>query len=185
MSKLSDFLVDKRQAVLGRKEKFRQVELVPAQNLKAKVRIAGRSGVREIRIRDFQVISDSPDDFAGHNLGPGSPELQLGVLGSCLTHITLIQAAEQDIVIDSLEVEVTGQMHPLAGRPGYETVPVYLHNIAYSLYIVSPASEQEITALHQAVEQACPILNLLTQPQAVKGTIVYTSSVAEDSASQI
>lgn len=63
----------------------------------AKVKAKGRSGVREIRIRDFQIISDSPEDYAGYSLGPSSPELQLGVLGSCLAHITLIQARKEEL----------------------------------------------------------------------------------------
>jgi hypothetical protein len=49
--------------------------------------------------------------------------LQLGVLGSCLTPVFLIQAADQGIPLDSLDVEVTGQMDGRAGQPGYEDVP--------------------------------------------------------------
>ncbi len=95
MTTLNDYLEQKRDAWLAKKEAARNNPELKATPLKATVRALGRSGVREIRIRDFQVISDSPPDFAGYNLGPASPELQLGVLGSCLTHITLIQAAER------------------------------------------------------------------------------------------
>ena len=38
--------------------------------LSASVKAEGRSGVRRIRIRDFQIISDSGPDFAGYNSGP-------------------------------------------------------------------------------------------------------------------
>ena len=89
MSNLNEYLEEKRQAM---RERHAQLEATGARPhmLKATVRAEGRSGIRRIRIRDFQIISDSGPDFAGYNLGPTSPELQLGVLGSCLTHIFLI-----------------------------------------------------------------------------------------------
>ncbi|MFF2092989.1 OsmC family protein [Paenibacillus sp. NPDC058174] len=174
MSGITDYLQDKKSALDARKLRLVQEREVAPQQLKAGIRVAGRSGVREIRIRDFQIISDSGPELAGHQLGASSPELQLGVLGSCLSHITLIQAAERGVPLEAVEVEVTGNMHPLAGKPGYEHIPVYLHNIAYTLRIESSASSKELAALHEAVELACPILNLLQQPQQVAGTLVRT-----------
>ncbi|MBH5318733.1 OsmC family protein [Paenibacillus sp. GSMTC-2017] len=173
MSKLNEYLKDKKEAIDARNQRLALESTVVSQKLKAGVRVAGRSGVREIRIRDFQVISDSGPDFGGHQLGPASPELQLGVLGSCLSHITLIQAAVRGVPLDAVEVDVTGDMHPLAGKPGYEDIPVYVHNIAYTLRIESSATAKELAELHEAVEIACPILNLLQQPQHVSGTLLH------------
>lgn len=174
MSNLNEYLAQKRQAILRKREEAKTNDVGP-QKLQAHVRAEGRSGVRRIRIRDFQVISDSGPDFAGYNLGPGSPELQLGVLGSCLTHIFLIQAASREVPLNSLEVEVTGQMDPRNGQPGYEHIPVYPHNISYTVHIDSPASDEELAALHQAVEESCPIFNLLINPQQINGTLVHTN----------
>lgn len=130
------------------------------------------------------MISDSPPDFAGYNLEPASPELQLGVPGSCLTHITLIQAAERGLAIDSIEVEVTGEQHPLAQQPGFEDIPIFPHNIHYTLGIASPEPAQTIRELHEAVEAVCPIFNLLKQPQVIEGELRYTAlaSVAKEKA---
>lgn len=175
MSTLREYLLQKRQALLQRREAAKANGAGP-HTFGAKVTAEGRSGVRRIRIRDFQIISDSPPDFAGYNLGPSSPELQLGVLGSCLTHIFLIQAADRQVPLDSLEVEVSAQQDPRAGQPGYEHVPVYPHNITYTVHVTSPASEEEIAALHEAVERVCPILNLLANPQQINGRIELTPS---------
>ncbi|KWF30849.1 OsmC family protein [Burkholderia pseudomultivorans] len=174
MTTLNDYLIQKRDAWRAKQDAARNDPEFKATSLKATVRALGRSGVREIRIRDFQVISDSPPDFAGYNLGPASPELQLGVLGSCLTHITLIQAAERGLRIDSIEVEVTGDQHPLAQQPGFEHVPVFPHNIRYTLDIVSPEPADTIRELHRAVEAVCPIFNLLRLPQTIDGTLRHT-----------
>ncbi|MBJ9914674.1 OsmC family protein [Burkholderia cenocepacia] len=178
MTTLNDYLAQKRDAWHAKQQAARNDPDFKATPLKATVRALGRSGVREIRIRDFQVISDSPPDFAGYNLGPASPELQLGVLGSCLTHITLIQAAERGLKIDAIEVEVTGDQHPLAQQPGFEHVPVFPHNIRYTLDIVSPEPPETIRALHQAVEAVCPIFNLLRLPQHIDGELRHTGGSA-------
>ncbi|PVX81662.1 OsmC family protein [Paraburkholderia unamae] len=184
MTTLNEYLTQKRAAWLAKKEAARSNPDLKANVLKAQVRALGRSGVREIRIRDFQVISDSPADFAGYNLGPASPELQLGVLGSCLTHITLIQAAERGLSIDSIDVEVTGEQHPLAQQPGFEHIPIFPHNIRYTLDIVSPESAETIRALHEAVEAVCPIFNLLKQPQTIDGELRHTVSAPAASTAQ-
>ena len=74
MSTLREYLVQKREALLARRARARAAGAAP-HTLTARVRAEGRSGVRRIRIRDFQTLSDSPPDFAGYNFGPGSPEL--------------------------------------------------------------------------------------------------------------
>ncbi|MFC0215925.1 OsmC family protein [Paenibacillus chartarius] len=176
MTTLNEYLLQKREALFERRAKAASQPETAGTTLRAKARALGRSGVREIRIRDFQVISDSPPDFAGYNLGPSSPELQLGVLGSCLTHIALIQAAERNVSLESLEVEVEADMHPLAGRPGYEHIPVYPHNIRYKLIIESSEPEGTLRALHTAIEQVCPIFNLLKHPQDVRGELIVNSA---------
>lgn len=174
MSNLNEYLGQKREAVLARNA--RDPNTVEPARLKAHVRAEGRSGVRRIRIRDHQVVSDSPADYAGYDLGPSSPELLLGSLGSCLTHIFLIKAAEAQLPLESLEVVIEGDLDPRGGKPGFEHVPFYPHNIGYTAHLVSPASEDEVRAVHEAVEAWCPILNLLKQSQPLKGTLVHTRS---------
>lgn len=173
---LNEFLAEKRQAIIQRQQ---AAETVTAPNtLRASTRAEGRSGVRRIRIRDFQILSDSGPDFAGYNFGPSSPELQLGVLSSCLTHVFLIHAAQRNVPLDSLDVEVQAEMDGRAGKPGFEDVPIWPHNIEYTVHLSSPASDEEIAALHEAVERACPILNLLLNPQQINGSIVRAEKVA-------
>lgn len=168
---LNEFLTHKRAAVLARDERIAAGEAVPAR-LHAQVRAEGRSGLRRIRIRDHQVLSDSAVGFAGFDLGPSSPELQLGVLGSCMVHIFEIQAALAQLPLDTLEVDVWGSMDPRAGNPGYEDLPRGLQQIRYEVRVGSTASDAQLQALYEAVEQNCPIMNLLRQPQRISGALV-------------
>ena len=178
MSDLNDYLSEKRAAVLARNAAVAEGTAEPLV-LKAHVRVEGRSGIRRLRIRDHQVVSDSPPSFAGYDLGPSSPELQLGVLGSCVSHIFLIHAAEQEVPLTSLEVEVSGIIDPRAGKPGHENTPVWPHEIAYTVHIDSPASRERIDALFETVERNCPILNLLRNPQTVRAQVVLSNSQAD------
>jgi len=177
LSTLIAYLAQKRRALLDRRARISLGELGPL-TLKATATAEGRSGIRRIRVRDFQVITDSPPDFAGYDLGPSSPELQLGVLGSCLNHSFLIQAAALEVPIESIEVEVEATIDPRALSAGFETTPVYPKNISYVVKIASSAPEARIDELRAAVERACPILNLLRNPQTIVGRVALTSPIA-------
>ncbi|MBM7774951.1 putative OsmC-like protein [Actinokineospora baliensis] len=179
MSSLRDYLVQKRRAWLSKQDTIATADVLTPT---ARVTAEGRSGVRRIRIRDHQVLSDSAPDYAGYDLGPSSPELQLGVLGSCVTHIFLIQAAATEVVLDSIEVEVTATIDPKAGTPGFEDVPPSPQGISYTVHIGSPATDAELDALFASVERACPILSLLTNPQTITGSVVRVPEDSEERA---
>ena len=168
MSNLREYLTQKHDALKERREKILDGRIGPT-TLSARVSAEGRSGVRRIRIRDFQVITDSPPDFAGYNLGPSSPELQLGVLGSCLNHSYLIQAAALGVRLDSIEVEVTATLDPRGSVD--ENIPVYPHNIAYVIRVETDADAAQLAQLQANIERYCPILNLLKRPQEISGRL--------------
>jgi uncharacterized OsmC-like protein len=140
-----------------------------SQCIGARVRAEGSSGIRRIRIRDFQLLSDSGPDCAGFDAGPTAAELQLGALGSCLTQTLLVEAATRHIPVDGVEVEVAGRIDPRDGAPC---------DIHYTLHLDSRATSGDLAALHQAVQRACPILNLLLRPQPIRGTLVHTPGSA-------
>ncbi len=130
------------------------------------------SGVRRLHIRHFNLLHDNPAYLAGNDLGPSAHEHQLGVITSCITHITEIQAASREIVLDSLAVSIEGTLDLRAGRPGFENVPPYLHDIHYTLHVRSPHTYDEIVALRDSVEAVCPIYNLIISEQKIEGRIV-------------
>ncbi|MGU3406465.1 OsmC family protein [Methylobacterium brachiatum] len=181
MADIDAYLDEKRRALAARDARIRRGEVSPVP-LTARATVEGGSGVRRIGIRRHAIVSDSAPDFAGFDLGPGSPELQLGVLGSCLAHTILIQAALQAIPITALEVAVTGTFDPRAGSDGFEDIPVHPQDLAYTVQIDSPADPAVIAALQVRVEKACPILNLLRQPQIVGGCFVQGRTSQESAA---
>ena len=130
------------------------------------------TGARRLHIRYFNFLHDNPSYLAGSDLGPTSQEHQLGVITSCITHITEIQAASRNIVLDSLSYSIEGTIDPRAGRPGFENVKPYLHDIHYVFHVRTPHKYEEIVALRDSVEAVCPIYNLIVGEQKIRGRIV-------------
>lgn len=139
--------------------------------LRAHIKVEGGTGIRHVRTdtSNFQFIHDTPRYLAGHNLGPVAEEHILGVMITCLTHIYEIQAANRNVALDSLELEVEGTLTP---RVGSINTPPRYSNINYKVHIGSPESKETIEELQKAVEAACPIYNMLKNSQEVKGSIV-------------
>ncbi|MDD2868415.1 OsmC family protein [Neomegalonema sp.] len=172
MSDLQDYLVQKREALLERRAAVAAGGL-GVTPFTAQARAEGRSGVRRIRIRDHQIVSDSPPSFAGYDLGPGSPEILLGSLASCLTHTWLIHAADQRLPLESVEAEARGRLDARAGTPGFEDVPVHPHEISFTVRVLSSASPEAVAAVEAAVRKFCPILNLLGRAVEIRGELIH------------
>ncbi|KAA6346776.1 hypothetical protein EZS27_005721 [termite gut metagenome] len=177
---LREYLKYKRIAVLWRENRstgFTVRDSLPRREREPQpdrlhVEIDPLSGVRRLHIRHFNLLHDNSPYLAGNDLGPSALEHQLGVLTSCITHITEIQAASRQIVLDSLSVSAEGIYDPRAGRPGFEEVLPYPHDIHYTVHYRSPHSYEDIVALRDAVEAVCPIYNLLLAGQKIEGRII-------------
>ncbi len=172
MSDLQQYLVQKRAALLSRRAAVAAGEL-GATPFTARAQAEGRSGIRRILIRNHQIVSDSPSAFAGYDLGPGSPEILLGSLASCLTHTWLIHAADQRLPLDSVQAETRGRLDARAGAPGFEETPVYPHEIGFTVRIVSAGSPEAVAAVEAAVRKFCPILNLLGRAVEIRGELIH------------
>ena len=169
MSNLNEFLADKRVALAGF---MAEAAANPEKmTLSASVDVRGRSGVRVIKVRQFDMVSDTDSSLAGFDLGPNSPELQLAALGSCIAHTALMLAAMMDLSIDEIGVEGSAEGHPLARSPGYEDVPIEPHNFCYTMHVTSTEPESRIEELHRQIQATCPLYNLLKNPQTIHGTV--------------
>jgi uncharacterized OsmC-like protein len=138
------------------------------ETISAECTAADLTGVRRIRIRDFQVVSDSGPAFGGFSLGPSSPELLLGVLASCLTHTYLIGAANRGISLDSVRVRLEAENND-ARFLGLDTNdPDVPFNLRALVHVESPAPAEVLEALHSYVEYACPLTKIIREPQELE-----------------
>ncbi|MFN3007431.1 OsmC family protein [Mycolicibacterium wolinskyi] len=177
LNSIRDYLPYKRAARSRLVEQIRSGGTDPV-GISARVTVAGATGVRRIVIRQHQVISDSSPDYAGYDLGPTSPELQLGVLGSCIAHTVLIHAAERGVLLDSVDVDVNAELDPRGGVDGFDDATKQPTNLRYVVHVESPAAAAEVQALIAHVDAVCPVLNLIRTPARVESRLRLTTSGA-------
>jgi uncharacterized OsmC-like protein len=126
-----------------------------------------RHGVRRLRIRDWQFISDSGPD-RGWSLGPSSPELLCGVLSTCLTHTYEIAAAAMNIPLDRIEVRVTAKNND-ARFVGVETGdPALPWDITAHVHLEADGlPPPDLERLHTFARECCPLTQLIRTPNAM------------------
>ncbi len=139
------------------------------QRLTAQVTAEGSSGIRRVRIRDFQIITDTGPAIGGFDLGPRAPELLLGALGSCISHTILIQAALQQIPVDNLTIDLTGDIDSLAG---HTDIPGGVTNLNYTVTVESSASPEQIAGLTGLLGAICPVHNVVEHAQPLSATVI-------------
>lgn len=172
---LRDFITEeKRPAVLARQVKPAAGKpKAEPETLVARAHVEPRTGLRRVYLgKDgyHQQLHDSAPGLLGYGLAPTVEEHLLGVTGTCLTHIFEVQAASRNLLLDSLELTVDGQLSPRFGSN--VTSPARFSDIHYKVRIESPASAQDIDALRQSVEATCPLYNLVKDEQKLEGRIV-------------
>ena len=121
-----------------------------------------RTGVRKLRIRDWQFIGDSGPGFGGFSLGPSSPELLCGVISTCLTHTYEIGACLAGVPLDRIEVQVTAENND-ARFGGLETEdPPVPFGITATVRLEAPdATAEQLAELHAWASKSCPLTNLI------------------------
>jgi uncharacterized OsmC-like protein len=136
------------------------------------------TGVRRLRIRDWQFVSDSGPAFGGWGLGPSSPELLCGVISTCLTHTYLIRAAHEGVPLDRVQVRVTADNNDAAFLGIDSDDPPLPFNLTARIDIDAPeATPEQIAALHAYVDKHCPLTKLVRLPNAL--TIVTGDQAAQ------
>lgn len=134
------------------------------------------NGVRQLTVNDkYLILHDNPAYLGGTNLGMTSIEGVLGILGTCITHISLGQAAERGLDVDSISLTVQAEWDPRAGRKGFENLSIAPQNVRYTLHALTPENDQAVKEWIEAVEKICPMYNLFKDTQTFEHRIVRGS----------
>jgi len=153
------------------------LKAVPEMNqplkLTGTVTAISRTGIRRLRIRDFQLLSDGARESGEFNLGAGSWPSVVSALGSGLAGDYLVQAAVKDIPIDNLELIFTSKPGTAPSQTTGTQV-TYPRNLNYILFIQSPANDAQLENLRKTVERVSPVFHLVTDAQKIDhGKLFY------------
>jgi organic hydroperoxide reductase OsmC/OhrA len=165
---LRRYITQKRQAMVAAAAARPEASQWREQ-VEASVVADDESGVRKLRIRGWEYVSDSGVAFGGAGLGPSSPELLCGVIGTCLTHTYEIGAATLDVPLDRIAVTVCADNND-AGLLGIASddpdVPWGLTaRVAVEARGVASA---DIERLHAFVRERCPLTKLIRTPNDLR-----------------
>lgn len=128
-----------------------------------------QDGFRSVAsLRDHRITVDEPPALGGTDRGPNPVELVLAALGTCQEITYRAFAAALGISLDSVSVELTGDIDlrgffavDPAVRPGYQRV----HG---TVKLRSPgATPEQLQRLREAVNAHCPVLDILANPVPV------------------
>ena len=143
---LREYIHGKRQAILASRAKWEALKNDTTAQRRNRERSTVKreprgpwvkvfpNGVRQLTVNDkYLILHDNPEYLGGTNVGMTSIEGVLGILGTCITHISLGQAAELDLDVDSVSLTVQAEWNPVAGRKGHEKESIALQNVRYTL----------------------------------------------------
>jgi uncharacterized OsmC-like protein len=126
---------------------------------------AGRPSTE--RPEAFELIGDEPPVLLGSNKGPNAVELVLQALAFCYGVGYVYNAAARGIDIDELRYEVEGDLD-LRRFVGLEGPRAGFGRIRAKAWVRSPnASQEQLEALCQYVQDTSPVLDILSNPVPV------------------
>ena len=110
------------------------------------------------RPQTFTVAGDHPAELLGSNLGPTSVELLLAALGHCISSGFAVYGASMGISLDSLRVEIDGDidLQGLLALPEPGVVPPGFQRIRATYYVKSGAPREQLDQLAKMSEDLSP-----------------------------
>ena len=135
--------------------------------------VAGTATRVSVRTGGHAFTIDEPSALGGTNLGANPVEHLLSSLGACQVITYQLWAAKLGVVVDSVEVDVSGDLdlHGFFGldeavRPGFQSIEV-------TVRLSGPESIERYVELTAAVDAHCPILDNLANGVPVRSSYSY------------
>jgi uncharacterized OsmC-like protein len=146
-------------------------------------RSALQEGLRsEARLREHVLTIDEPESLGGTDAGPNPVELILAALGTCQEITYRAYATALDIPLDSVSVELEGDIDLRGFFAVDESVRAGYEAIRGKVSIESSADAETLEMLRQVVNAHCPVLDVISKPVAVALELEVRKSRSEAAA---
>ena len=130
-----------------------------------------REGLRsEVTMRHHELTVDEPEALGGTDAGPNPVELVLAALGTCQEITYRAYATAMGVPLDNVSVVVEGDIDLRGFFAVDESVRAGYQKVRVAVNLESPASEEQLQQLRDAVNAHCPVLDILSQPVDVELT---------------
>lgn len=132
----------------------------------------------EVSIRQHTLAVDEPPSLGGADSAPNPVELILAALGTCQEITYRAYATAMGISLDSVSVELAGNIDLRGFFAVDDSVRSGYQNIIGTVNIESSASEAELQKLSAVVNAHCPVLDILTNKVPVSLNLSVNSRQA-------
>lgn len=163
MTNFKSVFLHKQEILRNRPEKS-QVEV----HAKSKLESSFRS---RVKVRDFEVIVDQPENMGSTDQGPRPSEYVLAALAACHEVTYRLYADAMDINLNSISVSATGVSDAKGFFDLDDETPAGFSEVYGDILIDSDASDEDIERLRIAVNRHCPVLDDLRKPMKVELTL--------------
>ena len=119
----------------------------------------------EIREGNWKFTADMPEQVGGNAAGPVPGVFGRAALGSCLAIGYMMRAAELNVPINSLEVEVQADYDDGALFGTSLNVPPGYLEVRYSVTVDSEATEEEVMRVLDEADKSSPYLDVFSRGQ--------------------
>ena len=121
--------------------------------------------------RSFAIEADEPPQLLGADQAPNPQELLMAALNACMTVGYVANAAAMGIRLDDLQIRTSGRLD-LRGFLGLDaTVNPGYDEVRYEVSIKSPASDEQLQALHAHVQKTSPNYHNFARPITLHATL--------------
>lgn len=124
-----------------------------------------------VEARDFEFIVDEPATLGGSNSGPNPVEYLIGAWAGCINVVVHTVSEERDINLDSVEIEIRGDLDPRKFLGAAEDVRAGYQELQVQIEVESDADEETLDALGAEVEERCPVGDNIGNPTPTNVTI--------------
>jgi uncharacterized OsmC-like protein len=124
----------------------------------------------ESKARSFNITIDEPEDLGGKDEGPNPVEYILAGYAGCLNVVLNLVAKEKGIQINSLKLDVNGDLNPSKLLGGNEDRAGF-RGINVNIEIDSPASKEELEVLLFEAKGRCPVNDTIANPTPIQYAI--------------
>ena len=122
-----------------------------------------------VRCGRHTIEVDEPKQFGGTGTAATPAQYALAALGSCIALTYRVWATSLDLIVDSLQVEVRGDLD-IRGLLGEAEVRPGFQDVRVDVRIEGPERHDRYEHLTSAVLRHCPILDVFANPVAVTTT---------------
>ena len=131
----------------------------------------------EIQDGPWKLISDMPHNFGGNQSGPEPGVYGRAALGSCMAITYAMWAAEKNIKLEEIRIEVQADFDSGA-MFGVSDVPAGYNEVRCEVTIVSNASKEEVSKMLDEADAHSPYVDVFTRGQKLKRSLNFLSSQA-------